>query len=74
MWIRKNSNSAHYHRGADAGKDADHSTQKGSGNRVGRGSEEVGTPMYPEGFKDPWEYPTTLIGFKPRGRRIPDKP
>lgn len=66
-WTWQDDDNTDHHCGADAGQDADHRAQTGGGDSVGHGGQEVGTPMYPEGFKDPWEHPTTLIGPKPRG-------
>lgn len=43
-WTWEDSDDAHHHCGADAGKDAYHSTKEGSGNSVGHGGQEVGAP------------------------------
>ena len=71
-WPWQDDDNTHHHCGADAGQDADHRTEASSGDSVGRRDQEVGTSKTLEGFKDYWESRKTLIGLKPRGRRIPD--
>ena len=51
---------AHHHCGADARQDADHRAQASSGDSVGRGGQEVGTPKTLEGFKNYWESRKTI--------------
>lgn len=63
---------SYHHCGADARQDADHRAQASSGDSLGRGGQEVGTSKTFEGFENPWEHSTTVIGLRPRGRRIPD--
>jgi hypothetical protein len=46
---------AHHYCGANARKNADHSTQASSGDSVGCRGEEVGTPQAPESEQDTWE-------------------
>jgi hypothetical protein len=53
-WLGEDSNNPDNHSGTDAREDADSSTQASSGDSMGHGDSEVGTPMYPKGFKDPW--------------------
>jgi len=43
----------HYQR-TIRGEDADYRAKTRGGDGVGYGSTEVGAPMYPKGFKDPW--------------------
>ena len=64
---------SYYHSGAVQGQDIDHRAQESSGDSVGRGSEEVGTPMYPPGFKDPWPSEPKIIFIRDRRGHLPDK-
>jgi hypothetical protein len=50
----QDTNSIDHHSGTIRVQDVDHRTQADSGDSVGHGGQEMGTPMYPEGFKDPW--------------------
>jgi len=50
----QNSNNSDDYLGAVQGENTYHRAKTGSGDSVGHGSQEVGTPMYPPGFKDPW--------------------
>jgi hypothetical protein len=54
-WTWEDNDRTDNHSRTIQGQDIDHRTQAGSGDSVGRRGEEVGTPMYPEGFQDPWE-------------------
>lgn len=72
--FRKNNNDTNHHSGAVPRQDADHRAQASSGDSMGRGSEEVATPMYPEGFKDPWEHPTKIVWIRDRRGHLPNKP
>lgn len=51
----------HHYSGADAGQDADHRAQAGSGDGVGRGGEEVETSKAPESQQDNGKPPITTI-------------
>lgn len=55
---------AYHHCGTISREDLDHRPQTSSGDSVGHRGEEMATPIYPKGFKDPWEHPTTIIGAK----------
>ena len=59
-WTWEDGDDAHHHCGADARKDANRGPKKSSGDSVGHRDAEVGTPMYPEGFEDPWDTSSTV--------------
>ncbi len=45
----------YHHCGADARQDFNHRPEESSGDSMGRGSQEVGTPQAPESEQDTWE-------------------
>jgi hypothetical protein len=53
-WTWEDDNDSYHHCGADARQDADYSAQASSGNSMGRGDQEVGTPQAPESQQDNW--------------------
>jgi hypothetical protein len=70
----EDNNNPDHHCGADARQDADHRTQKSSGDSVGRGGEEVATPIPLESFQDYGLTKEQVRGIIEDLRRIPDKP
>ncbi len=57
----QNSNDADDYLGATKGENAYRRAKEGSGDSVGYRGAEVGAPIYPEGFEDPW-YAESTVG------------
>gem|GEM_PF-1835794 len=57
-WTWEDDNDAHHHCGADARKDADHSTKASGGDSVGCGSAEMGTLETPKSCKGAGQFCT----------------
>lgn len=59
-WTWEDSDDANDYRGATKGENSYRSAKEGGGDSMGHGSAEVGAPMYPEGFEDPWDTSSTV--------------
>jgi hypothetical protein len=73
-WAGEDSDYAHHHCGADARQDAYSSTQESSGDSMGHGDSEVGTPISFESFKDYGLTKEQVRRIIEDLRHIPDKP
>lgn len=57
---RENGDDVNDYRGAVQGENSYHSAKEGGGDSMGHGDAEVETPIYPEGFEDPWDTSSTV--------------
>ena len=70
--IGQDFNNADYHIGAISRQDVDHSTKESSGDSVGRGMQEVGTPQAPQSVKNYGDTEPKVIWVADRRGHIPD--
>ena len=70
----QNNDDAHHHCGTISWEDANHRAQASSGDSVGCGGQEVGSFITSYDIQNNGLPCPEVIGFKPRGKRIPDKP
>lgn len=71
---RKNDDDAQHHCGTIHWEDVNHSTQESSGDSVGRGGEEVATPLTFEGVENYGLSNAKIIWIRDRRGRLPNKP
>ena len=73
-WTWEDYYDAHHHSGAVSGQDADHRAQASSGDSVGHGDKEVGTPQAPQSEQDNGVAYGKIVSYEELCRHIFGKP